>query len=59
MKRAMILIGCVAMLVGCTRYVKGTKLDISIKRTPTCKVSVKVDGALILEAVAKKPCEKE
>tara|TARA_R100001594_G_scaffold28949_1_gene54364 strand:- start:3798 stop:3977 length:180 start_codon:yes stop_codon:yes gene_type:complete len=59
MKKVMILIGCVAMLAGCTRYVKGTKLDISIKRTPVCKVSVKVDGALILDAVAKKPCKKE
>ena len=59
MKKAAIIIGCAWMLFGCTRYVKGDQLDISIKRAPACKVTVKVDGALILDATAKKPCPKE
>jgi hypothetical protein len=58
MKRALILAGCIMCFMGCTRYVKGTTLDIGIKRAPACKVTVKVDGALVLEAKAKKPCPK-
>ena len=34
MKKALVLIAVSAMLIGCTRYVKGTKLDIGIKRAP-------------------------
>jgi hypothetical protein len=59
MKRLVIVAMCVLFVSGCTRYVKGTRLDINIKRTPACKVTVKVDGSLILEATAKKPCPKE
>ena len=59
MKKAVLIIGCVMMLIGCVRHVKGDKMDISIKRTPTCKLTLKMDGALILEATAKKPCMKE
>ena len=47
-----------ALLSGCTRYVKGDNLDLSIKQNP-CKVIVKVDGNLILEATANKPCKRE
>ena len=56
MKALLLLLASVALLSGCTRYVKGDNLDLSIKRTPHCKVSVKVDGALVLEATAKSPC---
>ncbi len=47
-----------ALLSGCTRYVKGDNLDLSIKNDP-CKVIVKVDGNLILEATASKPCKRD
>ena len=57
MKALLLLLASVALLYGCTRYVKGDSLDLSIKRTPHCKVSVKVDGSLILEATAKSPCK--
>ena len=49
----------IVFIGGCTRYVKGKSLDFTIKRAPACKVTVKVDGSLILEATAKKPCPKE
>ena len=47
-----------ALLSGCTRYVKGDNLDLSIKNNP-CKVIVKVDGNLILEATATAPCKRD
>ena len=47
-----------ALLSGCTRYVKGDNLDLSIKQNP-CKVIVKVDGNLILEATATAPCKRD
>ena len=59
MKKALLIAIALVFVAGCTRYVKGTKLDIGIKRAPAGKVTVKVDGSLILEATAKKPCPKE
>ena len=57
--KKLLLLMAVMMLIGCTRYVKGSVLDLSIKRAPACKITVKIDGALILEATAKKPCPKK
>ena len=56
MKSLLVLLTLVSLLSGCTRYVKGDKMDLSIKRAPQCQVSVKIDGSLILEATAKSPC---
>ena len=58
MKNILLVIMALMMLSGCTRYVQGTVLDLSIKRAPACQITVKVDGTLILEARAKKPCPK-
>jgi hypothetical protein len=58
MKALVVLVSMAALLSGCTRYVKGDNLDLSIKQNP-CKVIVKVDGNLILEAVASKPCKRD
>lgn len=56
--RVLFLLGALALLMsGCTRHVKGDNLDLIIKNNP-CRVLVKVDGALVLEAEAKKPCKK-
>ena len=59
MKKALLIAMALVFIGGCTRYVKGKSLDFTIKRAPACKVTVKVDGSLILEATAKKPCPKE
>lgn len=59
MKKALLVAMALVFIGGCTRYVKGKSLDLTIKRAPACKVTVKVDGALILEATGKKPCPKE
>jgi len=56
-KSLLVLLTLFSLLSGCTRYVKGDKLDLSIKRAPECKVTVKIDGNLILEATAKSPCK--
>ena len=58
MKVLIVLASMAALLSGCTRYVKGDNLDLSIKNAP-CKVIVKVDGNLILEATANKPCKRD
>ncbi len=58
MKALIVLVSLAALLSGCTRYVKGDKLDLSIKNNP-CKVIVKVDGNLILEATASAPCKRD
>ncbi len=58
MKALIVLVSLAALLSGCTRYVKGDKLDLSIKQNP-CKVVVKVDGNLILEATASAPCKRD
>ena len=58
MKALLVLAALATLLSGCTRYVKGDNLDLSIKQDP-CKVIVKVDGNLILEATASKPCKRE
>ena len=58
MKALLVLAALATLLSGCTRYVKGDSLDLSIKNNP-CKVIVKVDGNLILEATATAPCKRE
>ncbi len=58
MKKVLLVIMAVMMLSGCTRYVQGTVLDLSIKRAPACQTTVTADGTPILEARAKKPCPK-
>jgi len=56
--KGLLVLGALALLLsGCTRHVKGDNLDLIIKNNP-CKVMVKVDGALVLEAEAKQPCKK-
>jgi hypothetical protein len=46
-------------LIGCVHSVKGSKMAIDIKRTPKCKVAVKMDSKLVFEGVAAKPCAKK
>ena len=58
MKALLVLAALAALLSGCTRYVKGDNLDLSIKNDP-CKVIVKVDVNLILEATATTPCKRD
>jgi|TARA_R100000700_G_scaffold32791_1_gene40329 ABC-type uncharacterized transport system auxiliary subunit len=58
LKALLVLAALAALLSGCTRYVKGDNLDLSIKNDP-CKVIVKVDGNLILEATATTPCKRD
>lgn len=58
MKLLLVLAATAMLLSGCTRYVKGDNLDLSIKNNP-CKVIVKVDGNLILEATATTPCKRD
>ena len=58
MKALLVLVSMTALLSGCTRYVKGDSLDLSIKNNP-CKVIVKVDGNLILEATSPAPCKRD
>ena len=59
MKKVLLIAIALVFIAGCTRYVKGKSLDLTIKRAPACKGTGKVDGSLILEATAKKPCPKE
>ena len=49
----------VALLSGCVHNVKGDLMTIKIKRVPTCKVTVDIDGKLVFEGTGTKPCPKE
>ena len=56
--RCAILVAIVMALGGCVHTVKGSKMEIKIKRTPKCQVDVKVDGKVVFEGRAVKPCAK-
>lgn len=44
------------LLGGCVHSVSGQHMKIGIKRAPVCKVDVKMDGKLVFEGTAAKPC---
>ena len=44
------------LLTGCTRLVKGDKLEVDIKKGPPCRIVVKMDGDVIQESEARKAC---
>lgn len=47
-----------ALLSGCVHNVKGGLMTIKIKRVPTCKVTVDMDGKLVFEGTGTKPCPR-
>lgn len=59
MKSLLILLTLGALLSSCVHNVKGDLMAIKIKRVPTCKVTVDIDGKLVFEGTGTKPCPKE
>jgi hypothetical protein len=58
-KSLLVLLTLGALLSSCVHNVKGDLMTIKIKRVPTCKVTVDMDGKLVFEGTGTKPCPKE
>jgi len=58
MRELLLCLALAALVGGCVHSVKGDKMTIKIKRVPTCKVTVDMDGKLVFEGTGSKPCPK-
>lgn len=58
MRKLLLSLAFSLVLGGCVHSVEGDRMTIKIKRVPTCKVTVDMDGKLVFEGTGSKPCPK-